>query len=65
MIKARVKANYRWAIVQAFCGREYVKGEWREVPGNVDPVHPDLDFVFPEETAVVAEDEPKAGRPKK
>lgn len=31
-MKARVKDSYRFDVVQAHTGREYIKGEWRFVP---------------------------------
>lgn len=71
MMLARVKEGYRWSIVQAFGGHEYVKTEWRTVPGDVNPVHSDLEFMEDETAAVDFEDEtatdeqPKRGRPKK
>jgi hypothetical protein len=57
MMLARVKPGYRWSIIQAFAGREYLKTEWREVPAGVLPQHPDLDFMGKSEQAAVVTEE--------
>lgn len=33
-MKARVKPDYRYAVVTAFTGHEYIKAEWRDVPAG-------------------------------
>lgn len=39
-MQAKVKQSWRWNVVKAFTGREYVKYEWRTVPdGNEAEAH--------------------------
>ncbi len=35
-MQARVKSDARWNNISAFSGREYTKGEWRDVPAGCE-----------------------------
>lgn len=53
-VMARVKASNAPAVVIAFGGEEYVKGEWRPVPDNPKALreaerHPMLEIMKPKE----------------
>ena len=61
-MKARVKPDHRYAVVTAFTGHEYVKAEWRDVPGGLETEaarHPYL------ETQAEPENKPAPAEPKR
>ena len=35
-MQARVRSDYRFSVVTAFTGREFIKGEWRLVPAGCE-----------------------------
>lgn len=56
-MKAKVKADFRYSVVNALAGREFTKREWRPVPpGHEEEArnHPYLDV----DKTAVDEDEP-------
>lgn len=56
-MKAKVKAGYRWGVITAFAGCEYVKYEFRNVPPQFESaalVHDALDVMLEEDQEAVA-----------
>lgn len=56
-MKARVKADYRWGVITAFAGCEYVKYEFRNVPPqfcDAAIAHDALDVMLDEDQEAIA-----------
>lgn len=64
-MKVRVKPSYRWSVITAFSGREFVKSEWRPVPAGYEEAAKNHELLEVEEEAAKPTAPPPQPAPKR